>query len=388
MDAHAREAARGTAGEAVTKWPVLLMVRSLEHGGCERDLTKIALHLDRNRFEPHVGIFRGGFRRQELEAARVPILDLPVESFGNRTLWQGVRKMRAYVRQYNIQLVQAFDVPMDIFAAPVARWSGVPAIVTSQLSYRNLTSRGSRAALRLSDRLSQRVVVNSDAVGESLRREFGLSAKKVYLCYNGVDLTQFHPEPRVRPAPLQDASLVVGSICVMRPEKRVDWLIKAFAQIQPVAPRAKLLLVGSGPEAPRLRELAENLGLRDACHFEDSQADVAPWMRATDIYVNSSVSESFPNGLLEAMACGCCAIGSKVGGIPELITHREDGLIFDSGRLDDLAAMLRLAATDGPLRERLQAKAAETARERFSIAIATRRVESLYEELLSSANSR
>ena len=372
----------------MTKWPVLLMVRSLEHGGCERDLTKIALHLDRNRFEPHVGIFRGGFRRQELEAASVPILDLPVESFKNRTLWQGVRKMRAYVRQHNIQLVQAFDVPMDIFAAPVARWSGVPAIVTSQLSYRNLTSRGSRAALRLSDRLSQRVVVNSDAVGESLRREFGLSAKKVYLCYNGVDLTQFHPDPRVRPAPLADASIVVGSVCVMRPEKRVDWLIKTFAQIKLETPRAKLLLVGSGPEARRLRELAESLGLRDACHFEDSQADVAPWMRAIDIYVNCSVSESFPNGVLEAMACGCCAIGSNVGGIPELITHGEDGLIFDTGRLDDLAAMLRLAVTDQPLRERLQAKAAETARERFSIAIATRRMESLYEELLSSANSR
>jgi len=388
MDAYARETARGAAGETVTKWPVLLMVRSLEHGGCERDLTKIALHLDRNRFEPHVGIFRNGFRRQELEAAGVPILDLPVESFGNRTLWQGVRKMHAYVRQHNIQLVQAFDVPMDIFAAPVARWSGVPAIVTSQLSYRNLTSRVSRAALRLSDRLSQRVVVNSRAVGESLEREFGLSSKKIYLCYNGVDLTQFHPVPRVRPAPLEDASLVVGSVCVMRPEKRVDWLIKAFAQIKPVAPRAKLLLVGSGPEAPRLRELARSLGLLDACHFEESQADVAPWMRATDIYVNSSVSESFPNGVLEAMACGCCAIGSKVGGIPELITHREDGLIFDSGRLDDLAAMLRLAASDGPLRERMQAKAVETARERFSIAIAARRVEGLYEELLSSASSR
>jgi L-malate glycosyltransferase len=372
----------------VKKWPVLLMVRSLEHGGCERDLTKIALHLDRDRFEPHVGIFRGGFRRQELEAARVPILDLPVTSFVNRSGWQGFRKMSAYVRENNIQLVHAFDVPMDIFAAPVARWSGVPAIVTAQLSHRNLVSRGSRAALRLSDRLSKRVVVNSRAVGESLRQEFGLAAEKIYLCYNGVDLTQFHPDPRVRPAPLADASLVVGSVCVMRPEKRMDWLLKAFAQINPLERHAKLLLVGSGPEAPRLRELAENLGLRDVCHFEESQADVAPWMRATDIYVNSSVSESFPNGLLEAMACGCCAIGSNVGGIPELVTHGEDGLIFDSGRIEDLTAMLRLAARDQALREKLQANAVETARQRFSIAIATRRVESLYEDLLSSANSR
>jgi L-malate glycosyltransferase len=372
----------------VRKWPVLLMVRSLEHGGCERDLTKIALHLDRERFEPHVGIFRNGFRRQELEAGGVPILDLPVRSFGNRTLWQGFRKMGEYVRKHDIQLVHAFDVPMDIFAAPAARWFGVPAIVTSQLSYRNLTSRGTRTALRLSDKLSQRVVVNSRAVGESLRHKFGIAAEKIYLCYNGVDLTQFHPAPRLRPEPLKDASLVVGSVCVMRPEKRVDWIVKAFAQIKPVAPGAKLLLVGSGPEAPRLRELAENLGLHDACHFEESQADVAPWMRATDIYINSSASESFPNGLLEAMACGCCAIGSNVGGIPELITHREDGLIFDSSQLDDLAAMLHLAVTDQALRENLQAKAIETARERFSIAIAARRVESLYEALLSSASSR
>jgi glycosyltransferase involved in cell wall biosynthesis len=277
---------------------------------------------------------------------------------------------------------------MDIFAAPTARWFGVPAIVTSQLSYRNLVSRGSRAALRLSDMLSGRVVVNSRAVGESLRHEFGLAANKIYLCYNGVDLTQFHPGGRARPAPLKDASLVVGAVCVMRPEKRVDWVIRAFAQIIPLHAGAKLLLVGSGPEASRLRELTENLGIRHACHFEESQADVAQWMRAIDVYINSSVSESFPNGLLEAMACGCCVIGSNVGGIPELITHREDGLIFDSGRPDDLATKLRLAVGDRELREKLQAKAIETASQRFSIAIAARRVENLYEDLLSSASSR
>lgn len=174
----------------------------------------------------------------------------------------------------------------------------------------------------------------------------------------------------------------------MRPEKRVDWVIRAFAQIRPANPGAKLLLVGSGPEAVRLRELTENLGLRDACHFEESQADVAQWMRAIDIYINSSVSESFPNGLLEAMACGCAVIGSKVGGIPELITHGEDGLIFDSGWLEDLTAQLGLAAGDAELRKKLQRNAVDTARERFSIGIATRRVESLYADLLSSASSR
>jgi glycosyltransferase involved in cell wall biosynthesis len=371
----------------VRKWPVLLMVRSLEHGGCERDLTKIALHLNRARFEPHVAVFRGGFRRRELEAGGVPILDLPVTSFRNPSIWRGFRELGRYLRAHNIGLIQAFDVPTDVFAAPAARWFGVP-IITSQLSYRSLVSRGLRAALRLSDRLSKRVVVNSRAVGESLQQEFGLTENKIYLCYNGVDLTQFHPQGRVRTEPLKEASLVIGAICVMRPEKRVDWVIRAFAHVRPGHPGAKLLLVGSGPEAPRLRELAEKLGIRDACHFEESQADVAHWMRSTDIYINSSASESFPNGLLEAMACGCCVIGSKVGGIPELITHQEDGLIFDSSQPDDLTAQLHLAVSDAELRRKLQTKAIETASQRFSIAIATRRMETLYEALLSSANSR
>jgi len=383
MDAHERKAASGAAGEAVNKWPVLLMVRSLEHGGCERDLTKIALNLDRDRFEPHVGIFRSGFRRQELEAAKVPILDLPVRSFMNRTVLEGFRKMGDYIRTHGIQLVHAFDVPMDLFATPVARRLGVPAIVTSQLSYRSLYSRGSRLALRLTDRLSHRVVVNSRAVGDSLTREFGVPRRKIYLCYNGVDSKEFYAERRSRPARLEGASLIVGSVCVMRPEKRVDWLIRAFTEISRIDPRARLALVGSGPETHRLKELSESLGLSGACIFEESQADVAPWMRAIDIYVNSSLSESFPNGLLEAMACGCCVIGSNVGGIPELITHMQDGLIFDAGRSEDLSAMLGLAATDSQLRQKLQMKAAETAHQRFSIALAAQRVGALYEELLA-----
>jgi glycosyltransferase involved in cell wall biosynthesis len=169
----------------------------------------------------------------------------------------------------------------------------------------------------------------------------------------------------------------------MRAEKRLDWLIESFAQIRRIDQHARLVLVGSGPEVPRLRRLCESLGLSGACHFEDSQADVAPWMRAIDIYVNSSRSESFPNGLLEAMACGCCAIGSKVGGIPELITHREDGLIFDSERHEDLTAMLRLAVADPQLRRKMQTRGIETAHQRFSIAVAAERVGALYEELLA-----
>jgi glycosyltransferase involved in cell wall biosynthesis len=361
------------------KLRILLMTRALSEGGCERDLTRLAIQLDRSRFEPHVGCFRDGIRKAEIEAAGVPILQLPVTSFRNRSCWDGARMMGAYLREHQIRLVHAFDVPMDLFAAPVARHYGVPAVVTSQLSFRTLCSRGTRLALRFTDFLSNRIVVNSRAVGDSLERDYGIPDEKVFLCYNGVDTSQFYPQPDARES---DASVVIGTVCAMRPEKRVDWLIRAFAELRSTDPRARLLLIGSGPETGKLMELCARLGVREACQFEPSQSEVAPWMRGLDIYVNCSSSESFPNGLLEAMACGCCVIGSQVGGIPELITHGHDGLLFDTAKPEDLAVMLRLAATDKTLRDSLRQQAADTARERFAMPLTATRMEAFYESLL------
>ncbi|MGA8029552.1 MAG: glycosyltransferase family 4 protein [Bryobacteraceae bacterium] len=357
----------------MSKWPVLLMVRSLDHGGCERDAAKIAVGLDRSRFDPHVGVFyANGYRTLEVQAAGVPIVDFPVRSFADFTVLRGARKMGAYVRQHRIQLIHAFDVPMDIFAAPVARWCRVPVVITSQLSFRDMYGGKQQMALRLTDRLSDSVVVNSRAVGNSL----GLPREKIYLCYNGVNPAEFYP-PTADPS-----ALVVGSVCVMRPEKRMDWVIQSFAAVRQMHAGIRLLLVGDGPELPRLKELRDRLGLQDVCHFEPGRADVAGFMRSIDIYVNSSSSESFPNGLLEAMACGCCVIGSNVGGIPELVTHMADGLVFDSRSADTLTDMLRLAVSDVNLRQKLREQAAVTARERFSIRITLQRTEALYQTLL------
>jgi L-malate glycosyltransferase len=359
------------------------MVRSLEHGGCERDAAKIAVGLDRNRFEPHVGVFvGGGFRTPEVQAAGVPIVCFPVKSFLNSSSIHGARALGAYVRKNRIQLMHAFDVPTDLFGAPAARWYGVPIVITSQLSFRNMYPRSARAMLQVTDWLSDAVVVNSRAVGDSLVRRVGLSKEKIYLSHNGVEATDFHPGSGFRTGCLKDASLVIGSVCVMRSEKRIDWLIRSFAHARQLDPHLHLLLVGSGPEIPRLTALRDSLGLHNVCHFEPARADVAGWLRSIDVYVNASSIESFPNALLEAMACGCCAIGSSVGGIPELITHMEDGLIFDSRNPEHLTGMLDLAVSDASLRNKLRKRAVETAHQRFSMKLALKRIEMLYESLL------
>lgn len=361
------------------------MVQSLGHGGCERDAAKLAVSLDRDKFEPRIGVMRaGGFRLAEVQAAGIPTEHFPVSSFMKPSLFKAARQFGKYVSQNAIQIVHAFDVPSDIFAGIASRVYGVPRLITAQLSYRELVAPRERMLLRLADRLSDAVVVNSNAVGDSLNRDYRIPRDKIFLCYNGINSQDFYPAKVQRPGSLKDASIVIGSVCVMRPEKRMDWLVQSFADVHNKNPGARLLLVGSGPETTKLQALATELEITEKVIFVPGQAQIADWLRAIDIYVNASVSESFPNALLEAMACGCCVIGSAVGGIPELIDHGKTGLTFATESRDSLTEALSRVLRNAELRESMRQQGSVVAHERFSMSNTADRMQSLYARL--SAN--
>jgi L-malate glycosyltransferase len=363
-------------------WPVLLMVRELGIGGCERDLTKVAIGLDRTRFEPHVGCFRPeGFRSAELQSNGVPIVHVPVKSFRSPSAIQGARIMGDYIRTRGIQLVHCYDVPTTVFGVPVARMYGSPVVVSSQLSYRQLAKPFMRQLLRATDRLVDTVVVNCLAMQEHMVNDEKVPIERTYLCYNGVDTSIFHPakhSAEKAPPALAGASLVIGTVCGLRAEKRVELLVDAFAKAYSLRPGMKLAVVGSGVMLPKLEKQAARLGIREACVFQPATSDIPPWLQAMDIFVLPSDSEAFSNALLEAMACGCCPVGSRVGGMPELIEHGERGLLFQSGDSTDLAAKLTEVIKDDELRSGFAGAAARFARETLSVEANVSRMSALY----------
>lgn len=359
------------------------MTQDLDIGGCQRDLTKLALGIDRSRFETHVGCFRfTGVRIEELRRNRIPITHFPVYSFRSPHALRGAQQMGRYIREHGIQLVHTFDVPTTVFGAPVARWYRTPAFVSSQLSFRDLYSGFFQRLLRVSDRLSDRIVINCEAVGRDLERR-GVPRDRLYLCYNGVDTSRFYPGRGGRP--LAGAGLVIGVAAGLRPEKGIDLLIRAFAAIAPDSRNMKLLILGDGPLRDELAHLSDSLGVRGQVIFQAGAPDVENWLCGVDIFVLPSHSESFSNALLEAMACGCCVIGSRIGGTPELIAEGQSGLLFAPGDVDDLARKLRLAIQDRSLRERLGAAAASFAHESLSLETFVRRMEDLYTGLIEGA---
>jgi glycosyltransferase involved in cell wall biosynthesis len=361
-------------------WPVLLLARELDLGGSERQITEIAKTLDRSRFEPHVGCFRPqGIRHAELVAEGVPIVHFPVDSFVSSRALREAWRLRSYIRHHRIRLVHTFDYPLTLFAVPVARLATRAGVVSSQRSNRSLIPPKYRRLIRITDRLAHRVVVNCEYVERHLEHDEGVARKRIRLCYNGVDLEEFQP-----PETPRDALTQIGVVCALRPEKDLGTLIEAFARIR--RPGLRLLIVGSGSMLNALQLQAQACGLAGDCTFVPATTQVAEWLRAIDIFVLPSRSEALSNSLLEAMACGCCPVASRVGGNPELVYHGENGMLFEAGEVDQLSKVLETLVDLRVLRQQLAQRARSTAQQ-FSIARSARRMEEIYAELIEKSSS-
>jgi glycosyltransferase involved in cell wall biosynthesis len=359
---------------------LLLMARELGLGGTERQLAEIALSLDRGQFEPHVGCFTdGGFRAKELREAGVPILELGVRSLVSGSAWSGARRMGAYLARHDIALVHAFDVPMNLFAVPVARAYRTPVVLSSQRAHRSLTPGLTRHLLRVTDRMVDGIVVNSRSVARELAEEDQVPPSMVRLAYNGLDTRVFcrHGERAALPWG-EEPAVVIGVVCALRPEKGLGTLMEAFQKVKAGRRGIKLVIVGSGPMLPEL------LAGSDAdCHFQPAERNVAPWLRAMDIFVLPSLSEALSNSLMEAMGCGCCPLASDTGGNPELVRHGETGLLFPPGDVKALAAQLARVLDEPGYRRHLAAQAERRMHEQFTREQAARTMGRIYQEFLS-----
>jgi L-malate glycosyltransferase len=364
--------------------PILLAVFQLGVGGNERDLAKLARYLDPKRFQVHVATFRpGGERIEELEAAGIPILELPIRSFRNRTAIQGAKVLRAYVRKHGIRLIHAFDPPTGIFTVILGRSWGLP-VVSNHCFFRYLISQPSNSLLRIVDWFATRIVVNAEAIQRHLIQDFHVPAERIVVSHNGVETSVFFPQPSPRPEFFKDASLIIGSVCVLREEKRLETLLEAFARVLPTHPGIRLLIVGDGPMHDTWSKRAQELGLSQTCRFERTTTDIPMWMRRMDVFVLTSRSEGFPNALLEAMACQCCVVASDVGGVPEMVEDGRSGFLFPAGDVEALAQRLMMIADNPDLRLQSASAAAARAREVFSMEAAAARLSALYDSLLQA----
>jgi len=361
----------------------MLMTRTLGHGGTERQLTEIALSLDRGLFTPHVGcVESSGFRADELRKGGVPILELPLTSFMKPRCLVCMVRLRRYIHHHRIAVLHTFDTTMNLLGIPAKLFSG-PVVLSSQRCYEDTIWPPYRKPARLAHMFADAVVVNCEAVKAHLLRDYAVPERKIHVCYNGFDTSVFYPAPTQRPPSLSGASLVIGTVCVLRAEKGLVTLLEAFSVVRSSHPGLRLVIVGSGPELGGLERLSSDLGLAGDCLFYPSTNDVPYWLRTIDVFVLPSLSEALSNSIMEAMACGCCTIASRVGGSPELIEDGVTGMLFEAGSVPGLVEKLRVAIENPELRRNLSQQGQALVSQRFSSQISARRMEEIYLRFLS-----
>ena len=187
---------------------------------------------------------------------------------------------------------------------------------------------------------------------------------------NGVDLSVFHPadrrEVRARLGLPPDSSVLLFTANQIRQNVWKDYrtLRAAIAQVAGNLPGVDLLFIALGEAGP-----AERIGRAEIrfVPYQQDAATVAGYYQAADGYVHAARADTFPNTVLEALACGTPVVATALGGIPEQIIHGETGLLVPPGMAESMAAAIVSLLTDSPLRARMGTNAALDAQKRFSL---------------------
>lgn len=231
------------------------------------------------------------------------------------------------------------------------------------------------------------------AVSDSLKQQtYDMIApdKHIETVHNFVDEREYHQHDSAKlkeELGIEAHEKVLIHVSNFRKVKRVEDVVSTFAKVQNSI-GAKLLLVGDGPEMSRIHQQVKDLHIEQEVLFLGKRDNLSELYSMSDVKLLMSEKEAFGLVLLEAMACGVPAIGTQIGGIPEIIEPGENGFLVELGDIDSAADAAIRILTDPKLHEKMSATALKTATNRFSSEKILAEYETLYERLLKKADKQ
>ncbi len=376
---------------------LVILARSLDYGGAERQLVALATGLHRRGHRVTVALFYGGgpLEREVHEAG------IPVVSFQKKGRWDVagfVARLAAFLRRERPDVVHGYLAMPDLMALalrPFYRgkvvW-GVRGSAVDKRDFDRLERAIDRAEGALA-RFADLVIANSHAGKDTVVAQ-GFPAEKVLVIPNGIDTDRFRPDPEAgkrfrAEIGMAEGVPLVGIVGRIDPQKDHATFLRAAAAIVREREGVQFACVGSGPaaERARLETLAADLGLEERVRWIPARADVPAVYNGLDLLVLSSAyGEGFPNVVGEAMACGVPCVVSDVGDgafvvgdLGAVVPPKDPDRLANaiSGTLDALAAG---TIDHTALRERIV--------ERFSLPLLFERTESALEQILPPAKAR
>jgi glycosyltransferase involved in cell wall biosynthesis len=371
---------------------VVVMIDSLEApGGGERLAVENAVLLDRSKFDRYLCVTRWKDGMEAAEPARSMLARMSEAGVGVVKLrrrsklapWDWWPLWRL-LRRERVDVLHAHMFGSNVWAVIVGRLARVPAVV----AHEHIWSYEGNPVRRLLDRhLIARfsdafVAVSGDGRRLMVDRE-GIDPADVVVIPNGIADRPHGDGARFRVELGLEGALLVGSVGNLRQQKAYEILIEAAARLRERVPTAHVLIAGEGPDRPRLEALVARLGVGDTVRLLGARSDVPDLLAALDVAVCCSDFEGSPLAVMEYMQAGLPVVGTRIGGLAELLDDGENGLVIEPRDPAALAAALVELLEGAERRARLGARGAELREQRWRLATWIGRIEDLYEELLA-----
>jgi glycosyltransferase involved in cell wall biosynthesis len=362
---------------------VLYMIdRAGAFGGAERFVVGLAAHMPRDRVDPWVCSTRRGndVGIRQLAEAGVPHINL-----GRSSKWQLHRlaKLAAVLAGTRFDVVHAHKFGSNLWGTMIGRAARVPVVIAHEHNWSYSDDRLRVWIDReIIGRLATRFVTVSRASAEQMVTLERVPAGKVmvmptaYIPHADTSSRDIRTELRLA----ADAPLI-AAVGGLRPEKAFEVLLDAHARLLSRMKDAHLLIAGDGPDRGELERRIASLELGSRVHLLGHRKDIDSVLRQVDAGAMSSDWEGQPLFVFECMAAGIPLVATAVGGVPDMVSDGETGLLVPPRDPGAMATALERVLTDGPLGRRLASRAAARL-DRFMIESVARRYADLYEQLI------
>ncbi|MGI6713424.1 MAG: glycosyltransferase family 4 protein [Bacillota bacterium] len=381
---------------------ILHVVRPAE-GGMKNHVTALMENLDHSRYNMFLAGPGANDWQAELQNQGIQYIPLPLK--GEISPWHDLGsmiKLANIIKRNQIHIVHTHGMKASLvgrgavqLARRISRISGyrehridpfvIAAVHNSVYNY-GMPEYKKRFIAFLQRRLAKnthRFVTVSQALKNEITNWENIPEDFVRVIYNGISPENFQKQK----SPLLKMKLglnpvvpVVGTIARLAPQKGIKYFIQGAALLTQVIDRVQFLIVGDGPLKKKLEYEAEQLGIREKIIFTGYYSDISQIYPLIDVFVVPSLSEGLSITTIEAMAAHRPIVACAVGGIPELISHRQNGYLVPPENHQALAQGILELLKRPKWAEKLAHAAWKKAQSNFTVDVMIKETDRLYRE--------
>jgi glycosyltransferase involved in cell wall biosynthesis len=307
---------------------ILHIIQSLDNGGCENMLLRTLPLL--GEFEHKIiTLKKSGELAPEFISAGIPVDTVRCGNFFSIT---GIMRLRRMIREENSDIIITYLFHADVIGRFfIPRKINIPVIPFLRTTYNHPKYLVARIFEWLTKIFVRQYFANSDAVKDYYVKHFGVSAEKINVVPNGIDVSIINSiEPDIvlrKSLNISHDAFVLICVANFHSNKGHSYLLKAFEQVYLKYPKTVLLLVGDGDERKNLEQQILGYASRKAIRFLGKRNDVLKLLKLSHVFVLPTLFEGMSNAIMEAMAMGVPVITTSIPENTTWLLHGETAFL-------------------------------------------------------------